>query len=239
MTGKVFFFYFHRIAGLIVGLQIVLWSAGGIIFSFIPLDTVHGDTFTASHEPEGIDFESVTVTMAEVMAKMNKQKWGEIGRVQFSQNPVLGPIYEIYDTGGAPRHWVDARTGEVSQQITLEQAEAFAQRDFSGSEAVLAAEFIENDPPGEYRGGPLPVYRVSFDNGRKTRLYISSFNGRVLARRNHFWRVFDFFWMLHTMDYRGRDDFNHWLLKISSLIAFLTAGSGLSLWGVRAFQRKL
>lgn len=52
-------------------------------------------------------------------------------------------------------------------------------------------------------------------------IYVAANTGRVTARRNNAWRRFDFFWMLHTMDYQGRDDFNHILL-----IAF--AGLGLA-----------
>jgi hypothetical protein len=39
--------------------------------------------------------------------------------------------------------------------------------------------------------------------------------------------------MLHIMDYREREDFNHWLLTCMSALAVLTAATGLTLWGIR------
>ena len=41
------------------------------------------------------------------------------------------------------------------------------------------------------------------------------------------WRVFDFVWMLHIMDYDERDDFNHPLLLITAGTALLFVFTGL------------
>jgi hypothetical protein len=52
----------------------------------------------------------------------------------------------------------------------------------------------------------------------------------VTKHRNHVWRAFDFLWMLHKMDDRGRDDFNNPLLRGVSALALLTVVSGELLW---------
>ena len=62
-----------------------------------------------------------------------------------------------------------------------------------------------------------------------TRIYVSPETGRVLARRNDYWRVFDFFWMLHIMDYDEREDFNHPLLIIVTLASTLFVLTGVAL----------
>ena len=55
-------------------------------------------------------------------------------------------------------------------------------------------------------------------------VYVSEATGRVLERRNDAWRLFDFLWMLHTMDYWGRDDFNHPLIiAVTFGVLWLTA----------------
>ena len=61
-------------------------------------------------------------------------------------------------------------------------------------------------------------------------IYVSAERGVVTTRRNNRWRIFDFFWMLHTMDYQGRDSFNHWLLRIVSAFGLLTVLTGYVLW---------
>ena len=49
--------------------------------------------------------------------------------------------------------------------------------------------------------------------------------------RHQSWRWFDFLWMGHTMDYKGRDNFNNILLRIFSLFGVFTVLSGFVLWG--------
>src|SRR3546814_8614414 len=73
----------------------------------------------------------------------------------------------------------------------------------------------------EVRDHEAPIWRVPFEDGEGTTLYVSGQDGRVLERRNDTWRIFDFVWMLHIMDYTGRQDFNNPLV--------IMAGSG-GLW---------
>jgi hypothetical protein len=53
----------------------------------------------------------------------------------------------------------------------------------------------------------------------------------VTKHRNGIWRAFDFLWMLHTMDYRSRDDFNNPLLRGVAAMAVVAVLSGFLLWG--------
>ena len=71
--------------------------------------------------------------------------------------------------------------------------------------------------------------RAEFDDERDTRLFVSPHTGRLVARRNDVWRLYDFFWMLHIMDYRERTDFNHPLLITASVIALIVSMSGFLL----------
>ena len=66
----------------------------------------------------------------------------------------------------------------------------------------------------------------------------------VTARRNDRWRWFDRFWMLHVMDYEGRDNFNSLLLQVVSGLGLVTVLSGFALFAVtsprlhRLFDRR-
>jgi hypothetical protein len=55
-------------------------------------------------------------------------------------------------------------------------------------------------------------------------------NARITSLRNNQWRIFDFMWMLHTMDYAGRDNFNNLLLRAFSTFGMLTIMSGFALF---------
>lgn len=70
-----------------------------------------------------------------------------------------------------------------------------------------------------------------------TRLYVSPDEGRIVARRTERWRIFDFFWMLHIMDYEERTDFNNPLVIFASVIGLIAAFSGVALLYYRFGKR--
>ena len=109
---------------------------------------------------------------------------------------------------------------------------------FSSQPSAVSVELLEDDPPAEYGDKPMPVYRVVLDHPKSPHIYVSPVTGEILSRRNSRWRLFDFFWMLHIMDYRQREDFNHWLLTAMSVLAIVTSASGLALWGTRVRWRR-
>jgi hypothetical protein len=87
---------------------------------------------------------------------------------------------------------------------------------------------IEKDPPIEYRGA-LPVWQLVFDDEAGTHLYVSPATGKVAARRSGVWRVYDFLWSLHIMDYQTRDNFNNWLVVIASAIGLVLTITGFGI----------
>ena len=68
----------------------------------------------------------------------------------------------------------------------------------------------------EVRGHESPIWRVPFNDEDDTTLYVSGQDGRILERRNDSWRLFDFVWMLHIMDYTGRQNFNQPLVIMAA-----------------------
>jgi uncharacterized iron-regulated membrane protein len=92
----------------------------------------------------------------------------------------------------------------------------------------------------EYREKPLPAWAATFKR-EGVNVYVSAETGQVTSVRTDSWRVFDFLWMLHTMDYNSRDDFNNYLLRAFSLLGIVTILSGFTLFFVssRFFRRVL
>ncbi|MFN8947681.1 MAG: PepSY domain-containing protein, partial [Alphaproteobacteria bacterium] len=64
-------------------------------------------------------------------------------------------------------------------------------------------------------------------------VYVSPLSGRGVARRSSTWRVYDFLWSLHIMDYRDREDFNNWLVVISAAVALALTVSGFVILAYR------
>ena len=127
------------------------------------------------------------------------------------------PIYELTlkENDSHVFVLVDALSGEQLSPIDADAAKKIAQNDFADDVEVRSVELVESTGShSEYRGKELPAYRVVLEHPTDTAIYVSANRGVVTTRRNNQWRMFDFFWMLHTMDYQGRDNFNHWILRM-------------------------
>lgn len=212
----------HRWLGLLLGAQILLWMTSGVIMSWFPIERVRGETSASIEAPLALsptnyfppggviaDFQGAT----DVRLKI----W--LGR----------PVYEVTgDSGGA---LFDAESGERLTPLPEELAKRVAASDFRG-EGELKRLTLMNNPPAEYRGN-TPVWRADYTDADETRLYISPHTGEVVARRNRVWRLYDFFWMLHIMDYEARENFNNPLIRTFAVTGLLFAVSGI--WLV--FQR--
>jgi hypothetical protein len=73
---------------------------------------------------------------------------------------------------------------------------------------------------------------VRFGDEEGATAYVPAELGQVLRIRNDQWRLFDFLWMLHTMDYQGRDDFNNVVLRAFSVLGLVTVASGFFLFAL-------
>jgi uncharacterized iron-regulated membrane protein len=102
-----------------------------------------------------------------------------------------------------------------------------ATQQYNGSGKITSVAF-HPAPTMETRDSGA-TWETRFDDERATTFYFSADDGRLVETRNSTWRLFDFFWMLHTMDYRGRDNFNNPLVITVGFAALWLAVSGLIL----------
>ena len=123
--------------------------------------------------------------------------------------------------------------GKKINVLTQEEALVIAKN--KTSLIPINATFITEDTAGsEYRGRPLPLYKISTDTKENINIYVNPMTGDVLSIRSDSWRIWDFFWALHIMDYKDRENINNILLKIFSILALVTSVSGIVLF----FSRK-
>jgi len=228
MRLRVFIRKAHRWLGLIIGLQVLFWVSGGLLMSSFPIEQVHGDHLKKELTPAKLDMNKL-YSLAAVVESSNLNVIETRIKMGF-----YGPQYRLMDSE-QKFHFFDALSGKVLPPLNETQAIEIAQAQYAGSAAVFSSEMI-TDNSTEYRKR-LPAWRVEFDDSESSTLYIAMDNGQLTSVRNSMWRVFDFFWMLHIMDYEERDDFNNWLLIISAAIALLFTLSGGYLV-VKSFKRK-
>ena len=211
----------HKWVALIVGLQIVLWIAGGLVMSVIPIEQVRGEHKIAQQEDQTVrPADLISLQDAANVAGIEHVHNGAIGRV------LDVPVWRLSGSDTGPIT-IDARTGAVLSPINETLALQIAETDYSGTGALSELVWVK-DPPSEY-GRPGPVWRAVFDDRDRTTLYIDPASAEVHARRSSTWRFYDFFWKLHIMDYDDGADFNHPLLITAAGAAIFVALSGLIL----------
>ncbi|MFY0639387.1 PepSY domain-containing protein [Maricaulis maris] len=216
----------HKWLALMVGIQIVLWIVGGVVMSVLPLERVRGEHNIAEPAPLMIDVNTV-LPADQALSDLDLGAPFEEVRLQAWQGR---PVYNAIAHNGASA-LVDAMTGERITPVSRETAIELARADYAGDPEIAAVEYFE-DPTWEYRR-PGAAWRISFADGEGTRIYVSPDTGLVMARRNDDWRFFDFFWMLHIMDYEERENFNNPLLITASIFALVTVLAGLLLLVLR------
>ena len=194
----------HKWIGLLIGVQVLLWVLSGLIISLLDPVKVSGeqwavtgmDESTALHssavlEPNELPAELVSDSFAINLTNINGQV-----------------VYRIKRAGG--EILVNAENGTIIQ-ISQSDAEKLARRDYTGDGDIVSIR-PGRAPDLETRNSAGDYWRVNFSDAANTALYISASTGEILERRNRYWRVRDFFWMLHIMDYTGRENFNNSLI---------------------------
>ncbi len=223
----------HQGVGLLIGIQVVLWISGGFVMSVLPIEKVRGEDWVTVQEPAPIPTEMALRAPARIARDL--------------ELPVLvgaeldtwldRPVYRLRT--GDEIYLADAVSGQLLSPLKADTAREVARRDYAGPGTVADVRLLA-EPLLEIRGRDLPVWRIDFEDSRHTTVYVSPQSGKVVGRRNTIWRVYDFFWMLHIMDYSARDDFNNPLVITAAVVAWLLATSGMwlvVLWVRRKFNQ--
>lgn len=139
------------------------------------------------------------------------------------------PFYSItyYAGGKLSKLLADAETAIIRQPVSKDEAVQIAAASFNGEPTLKSIEYITTTiGHHECREKPQRAWAVTFEHPTNTTIYVSSEFGRVESFRNNKWRLFDFLWMMHTMDYKEWDNFNNWLLSGCAHFGLFTILSG-------------
>lgn len=137
------------------------------------------------------------------------------------------PVFEIRQNDSRTEIF-DAVSGAQLSPVSESLAREIVEHHLKENIAVKTATLIKASPPIEYRGR-LPVWRLELQNDENSSIYVQPDSGKVVALRSTLWRIYDFFWMLHIMDYWERDNFNSWWLILAALLGTLASLSGVIL----------
>ena len=227
----------HRWLGLFIGIQFIAWTVGGLYFSWTDLDEIHGDHLQNPSPFVAADAEwaSPSLALNAIRVRESVDSVAGLGIVELLGRPTYRIEYFTRANGETLRRTqlADAVTGRLRPAVSRDEAVRIATAAFVPRAPVNQVEYLTRDSIGghhEYRNQPLPAWAVGFDHSTGATAYITAEQGQVQRIRHQQWRIFDFLWMLHTMDFVGRDDFNNLVLRAFSVLGLLTIGSGFVLF---------
>ncbi|MDH3493144.1 MAG: PepSY domain-containing protein [Acidobacteriota bacterium] len=220
----------HRYLGVVLGIQFVLWTVSGVFFAWTNIDKIHGDHLRKPAGP--IRTAEEMVSPSEIRKSVHAID-SRAGLTSFRIVNVLEkPYYEVNyrDAGKKPQTLLfDAVTGQRRKRFERTEAEKIAIDAQAKPQEVKETLYLTSENVGshhEYREQPLPAWAVTFEKPESHTVYVAADNGQVIRFRTNNWRIFDFLWMLHTMDFVGRDNINNWALRVFSGLGTLMLASG-------------
>lgn len=211
--------FFHKWLSLLLGAQVFLWFLSGTVMSFLPIEQVRGkhllkETSQSNFELGGLFSLSKIDTGSPISSVELKARINE-------------PIYIFHYESS--KEIYSATTGERIPSLTeYEISELVGKRLNTTAPPVEVS--LRTSETREFKG-ELPVWRLDYEYPETFSIYASPLSGDILAIRNDKWRIFDFFWMLHIMDYVTRENINSpWLVVLAGLSLFLTVTGFFLIW---------
>ena len=204
--------FFHKYLSLIISIQLLLWTVSGIYFAFNKIELVRGEQYLLENQAEDLNLEEVEITFTAKNLSFIKRLDMWIIKAETDS----GLIYS--DLSGKNLEALEEEGAKevVKRKTNLRPLEAFR--------------IDKQEKRAEYRGRDLPLYKVTTSASDGINVYVDAFSGAVTAIRSDSWRIWDFLWGAHIIDYRERDNINNFLLKFFSILALISALSGIALF---------
>ena len=203
---------FHKYLSLAISVQLLLWTISGIYFAFNKIELIRGEQYILEQENTEGDFKEFT-------ASLDAKNISILRRLDEWVLKVDEDSYVYYvDLQG---NKLKSLNTEEAKQIVRNKTTLFP----------LEAVKIESPSRGsEFRGRNLPLFKVSTRSNEEVNVYVDAVSGEVTAIRSDSWRTWDFLWGTHIMDYSERENIDNLLLKIFSVLALISALSGIVLF---------
>lgn len=214
----------HKWIGLVVGLQVLGWVLGGLIMTAIPIARVRSEHHIAQSQPQAIPLSGAIDPATAARA-------AGIAPVEATLKTTLrGPLWILKDAEGKVVV-VDARSGHLAAPITAGNARLYASVGYEGPGRPVGVRYFASAPQETGKTGPL--WRVEFDDPERTAFYVAPDTGDVVSRRSNVWRLYDFFWRIHILDFKTGENFNHPLIIGAAALTLPVTITGLILLWIR------
>ncbi|HEY5721686.1 MAG TPA: PepSY domain-containing protein [Allosphingosinicella sp.] len=224
----------HKWLALLMVIQILFWFISGFFFAVVPIERVRSEHAVTKAPPVAISLADASQGLGRVASL------GAAPGEKIELRAMLGKPVALVSGGEARPRLYDLASGRQLSPIPSSLAASIASRDYAAGGKPVKVEQVTSESP-EYRGA-LPAWRVDFEGGTNRSIYVAADTGAVTGRRSTLWRVYDFLWSLHIMDFKNHEDFNTPLLIVATGLGLVIILTGVILFpsrlGYYAWRRR-
>ena len=203
---------FHKYLSLVISIQLLLWTISGIYFAFNKIELVRGEQYLIEQNPSKLNLKEVESSFS---AK----------NVNFVRRLDEWIIKVETDSGFS---YTDLQ-GQNLDELNAEEVKEVV-RQSTNLIPLMAQRIDKPEIRAEFRGRNLPIFKVTTSTTDNINVYVDAFTGEVTAIRSDSWRIWDFLWGAHIIDYSERENINNFLIKILSILALMSSLSGIVLF---------
>lgn len=191
----------HKWVGLVIGLQFLIWAISGTAMALLDMDEVAGgemaEQSNSRRSTNGNAWPAVQKALGDQPVTAVRMR--SLPDLQALQVATADGVQLFDAEGGTP---ISINRGMAASIASAAHPE--------GLKPSSVKRLTEVTLP--VREHELPIWQADFADDNRSSYYVSGKTGELLERRNDSWRWWDFFWMLHNMDYAKRTSFNHPLI---------------------------
>lgn len=219
---------FHKWLMCFVGVQFVIWSVTGAYMVFFDIDYIHGDGLVVNHQTKIVS-DDIQYSLKSLLNDYPQAEQISVGTF-INQN-----VYQFSVAG--QKQLLDATNGRLLSPLDKQMGQAAARHYYSGDGQIRETELLIDNPPFELNPRALPAWRINFDDFGAPSIYVSAQSGQLVGKRHEFWRLFDWMFRFHIMDYGEAEEIDNMLLFCITLVGLLACIFGLILVYFRVFKR--
>lgn len=206
-----------------LGLQFLIWSITGLYMVSMDIHYIHGETMlTNTQQP--INLTQVNYDINDLLNAYPTAK--NIELLTFLDTPIYG------FSDDKQKHIINASTGKAIDPIDQQRAEMIAKHAYATQPIPIASTKLlstKEQVPSELSPRHIPVWQVTFDRFASPTLYISQQTGAIVTKRHSFWRIFDWMWRFHIMDYDDGENVANWFLLLIASLSLIGSLTGIVL----------
>ena len=203
---------FHKYLSLVISIQLLLWTISGIYFAFNKIELVRGEQYLIEQNVSKLNLKEVESSFSakDVNFVRRLDEW--IIKVEMDSG------FSYTDLQGQN---LDELNAEEVKEVVRQSTNLIP---------LMAQRIDKPEIRAEFRGRNLPIFKVATSTTDNINVYVDAFTGEVTAIRSDSWRIWDFLWGAHIIDYSERENINNFLIKILSILALISSLSGIVLF---------